>query len=236
MDNKISYYKIEAYLSNAMNEEERKAFEAEIAQNPTLAAIVEKERTVVAPVAYQTLFKGNENSSLLRKFLDIMLIPRYQMALSLSLVLVAVLVFYSPKDLQKQEVVFRAKGATSVVCMKNGADVTAGSFVDAAAGDTVSFKYRSQDSLYIQVWFRDDNKSVLPYISKNGQSVGFSPSNGYTAISSAIVLDNSWQKEDIYLFYSKAPFIISFGENGLELPENSEISVEIFRFINSVKE
>ncbi len=237
MKEKIPYYRIEAYLINALNEDEKKAFEQEMLEKPELREIVEQQREITFDKSYAEVFEpvsraviDTDERSIVQKFLDMLLVPQFQLAASVSMICIIVLIVYNPQGNNEQ---FRAKGVSEITLLVNAQRLQENTSQSAQAGDTVKVQYRSAEDLYVQVWYRDDKGGLAPYISENGSAMKYGAVTSLTMFNQNIVLDDKWKEEEIYIMSASKPFTMGSNNGIVTFPETGTVTVQVFTLTQS---
>ncbi len=232
MKEKIPYYRIEAFLSNALNDDEKQDFEQEMLDRPELRGIVEEQRAITFDKSYSEVFEpvsraivDADERSIVQKFLDLLLVPQFQLAASVSMICIIVLVVYNPQDTNEQ---YRAKGVSEITLLVNAQRLHENAPQLAHAGDTLKVQYRSSDALFVQVWYRDDKGALAPYISENGSAIKYGAVTSLTPFKQYIVLDDQWKEEEVYVMSASKPFTMKSINGVVAFPETGAVTVQVF--------
>ncbi|MGL1934920.1 MAG: hypothetical protein OCD01_07865 [Fibrobacterales bacterium] len=234
MNKKIPYYRIESYIANEMTPAEEETFEKEMDQYPEIREEFQKQRSITCNKSFNDLFAGESfqnKGSVIEQLLGLLLKPQLQMAALFSLVCVAVLVMYNPQSNQptlSEQSLYQAKGASEIHITVGGTLLSDGGPVTVSAGDTLTLSYRSDKKLYMQLWYRDDLGELTPYLTTEGASLILDPVTSFSRLELSIVLDDSWQREELYLLTSVEAFTMPMHERAIALPVNASITVQIY--------
>jgi hypothetical protein len=76
----------------------------------------------------------------------------------------------------------------------------------ARPGDTLSIRYRAPQRAFVQLWYRDDGGSYLPYGAVGAEARPWDPALAWTPGPGRIVLSPGWKEEEIRIVSAPDPF------------------------------
>lgn len=99
---------------------------------------------------------------------------------------------------------FTAKGApfAEAQLQVRGQGYPAGALIAAGPGDTLGFLYRSGDTAYVQVWYKEEGGELRSFAGKDPRGFVWPPATAWIAAPQRILLDGAWRHQEVWIVLS----------------------------------
>lgn len=215
---RISLRKIDALLSGELGEEESSRLREEINASPQAKAYVDRQKTLRSTLTWNGIrqaVEADKRSGLKGWFRGFSPFPIGSIrsrgpGLAFASVALALLTlgtaWWKMHDaggtLAGQR--FTAKGIrfAEAQLQVGGQGYPAGSLIAAGPGDTLGVTYRSGDTVYVQVWYQEENGDLRAFPGKDPRGFALPPVTAWTPAPQRILLEGEWRRQEVWIVLS----------------------------------
>ena len=242
---RVSLRKIDAMLNGELGAEEASRLWAEIGASPELRDYFERQRALQSKLGWDRLRRavGKDKRFASRqarimawirdRLADWGRVPALWGAIGAMAALALAVAFWSLRDAHGPGPANRlaSKGlpAFEAQIQIHGQAFGTGSLLHAGPGDTLGFTYRSQDSVNVQVWYREDGGKLTPFAGKSALGFTLPPVTAWTVAPQSILLEGAWRRQEVWMVLSRHPLHPYRAQEAIRKGSGAE-GVRVFAF------
>ncbi len=215
---RIPLFKIDSLLNGELEEGEARALREQIEASPKAKAYFDHQKTLRSALTWADLrraVEADKRSGLRGWFRYLTRFPqgpirsrwrRPTFASGIFALLALAMVWWNVRDPFGTSTGsrFTAKGGpfAEAQLQVRGQAYPAGSLVSAGPGDTLDFMYRSGDTAYAQVWYKEEGGELRSFTGKDPRGFVLPPATAWTPAPQRILLDGAWRRQEVWIVLS----------------------------------
>jgi len=244
---RISLRKIDSLLNGELEEEESRRLREQISASPKTKAYFDRQMNLRSDLTWSKLSRAVEADGQsgpqgwIRRLSRLALGPvgpgwrRPALASGAFALLALGTVWWQARDPGERadRARFSAKGSrfAEAQLQVRGQGYPAGALIDAGPGDTLSILYRSADTVYAQVWYREEGGELRSFDGKAPRGFALPPVTAWTQAPQRVLLEGTWRRQEVWIALSHGNSEIEQVKKAIRSGQDGNgIQVLVFRF------